>query len=325
MTFDNYKFLNGTRAAGYVGIPVTTGNEILHHIAQNLLSGGWVINDQIDDANYLIAEGTRTNNTAHKTWVKFSDDLSGNIDIQGDFYGTNTTLSPPTKQIAYDTGGSECRLWVSCKEDAGAFYVRSPFGFPLDTMEGGHFGFLSKSILTDPYCAYIGLNRWDAPMEDFGMKHLGTGEIWFRSGDEFYKSDQFLTDSDAVGLQSGMDYLMIHHPRHTFQHTTNSYSNRNTFREGQNGMVNKLTNRPDALPMFFYEGDTGSTTQWGLITKGNKSCSRPLNRRGYHPFVISGHNNVEVGKWSEITSVSGVTRVWLAGGVGNNAMLIDIF
>ncbi|MDJ0582919.1 hypothetical protein [Crocosphaera sp.] len=321
MVFDNYKFLNGTREFGYPGIPVTTGTEILNHIAQTLLNGGWVINDQINSANYLIAEGTRPNNATHKTWVKFSDDLSGNIDIQGDFYGTNTTLSPPIKKVPYDNNGNESLLWVSCKEDAGGFYIRCPFASPVETMDGGHYGFLTQSHPSDAYCAYIGLNRWDAPMEDFVMKHLGTNDIWFRAGDEFTVSSAFKNNANAAGLHTGMDYLMVHKPRGTYD----AVSNQNPFSRGYHGMINRLTNNPDALPMFFYEGEAGTASQWGTFMKGNKECPNPLGRRGYHPFVISGHNNVDIGQWTEMRSNFGITRVWLGGGIGNNAMLIDMF
>ncbi len=320
MAFENYHFLNGTKAAGYPAIPVTSGTEILNYIGQTLLDAGWIINDQITDSNYLIAEGTR--NDGSKTWVKFADDLTENIEIYGDFYGTNITLSP-TQTIPYNTGGFESRLYVSCKEDSGVVAIYNLNQTPNPTMEGGYFGFINPELPSDPYCAYVGLGDVLSPNSCYVMRHYTTNEIWSRPGDNFANSlTNLIGSSSSAGIISGLDYLMIQ--KAWTSYTSNSGSN--PYSHGQNGMFNGLTDKPDALPLFFYEGFNGASNQYNsYFLKENLDCSQPLIRRGYHPFMIAGHANVAMAKKTKSVSSSNITRIYVSLGVGKLAFLVDIF
>ena len=314
----NYRFANGGRDNGYPGIPIINGTQILETIAQTLEDSNWTINDHLSDGHYFIGKGTTQN--GHNCWFKFFDDQVGTIKIYGDFDGGNTILSP-FYAVTYPTTGLPARLYVSSKEDSGAFSVHRLNNYPNPTMEGCLFGFVNRELITDQYAAYVANLTPDACIKASVMKHLASGENWRVIGSDFNTGNIF-TGGNTHPVYS-LDYLMGFKPYTDYTSGSQSNPAYNFF----NGMPNGINQTFDYAPLFFMESINNNTSYGGTSAylKENLACPIPHKRRGYHPFALSGFSNVAMAFKGEKTSASGITRVGMGLGVGKIGMFVDIF
>ncbi len=104
----------------YQGILFTTAEELLTALKNNLLVAGWTLVNE--DTTSLLVAGTTTNN--HSCYILFSVD-NIYLQIQGDWDGTNSNLSP-ILNLEF-TPNSNNRFWLTADGDSGAICLRNRY------------------------------------------------------------------------------------------------------------------------------------------------------------------------------------------------------
>lgn len=283
------KFIQGI-APYFLGIELSTGTQVLENLRDNLSACGWTITDEIALNNYFLARGEydvydEDNNfiQTDNCWVKFTDNLSGNIIVNGDYDGTNNYLS--SNFVVPYSQTNNFRLFGGFNGSAGGFIIYNNFD-PTPTIEGCHFGFLGdRAGILDSTAIYIGNLSYNSWLNiqcalDFHSQLIK----WKTISDDFRFANNWEGSSSSNYPFIILDYLVSIKEYNTLESTISSnmgYSN-------QYGRKNAVTNQSIPVLYGMPEG-RGSITNYGEkeIVEG-KSLGWDLPLRGFVQFVRSG-------------------------------------
>ena len=283
----------------YQGILFTTAEELLTALKNNLLVAGWTLVNE--DTTSLLVAGTTTNN--HSCHILFSVD-NIYLQIQGDWDGTNSNLSP-ILNLEF-TPNSNNRFWLTADGDSGAICLRNRYFYSGAIA----FGFLERFDETDADAWMI--SKLNNKLNDAYVarsKHDGT--IWKQIGADFADSDVFTSSTLNGGYQGILDFTTATNPYVSFYNT----NLKNAGYTAHLGQVDGVSARPVMTRRFYLEGRGASDNYEPEINKPPR-----LYNRGLIEHVANGMGKLPGG--ANYLTEEG-DRYLSAGEEGWQALLID--
>lgn len=249
-------YLNGGSPT-YSGVPFTSTTELLDIIKNTLVNEvSWTEESYANGILQLSC--TDNGHTAYfKLSVETNNSLLGTywLNIQGDYDGTNTDLSPKL-QILYNPSGTTNRLWISCNSSSACIAIYTD---ESDTpyMRGVHLGFLEREDPDNDATAVM-VGYIDNSLSNAYVKASYVGDIkWSRILDHTFYNNEFnsLNQGAYAGVTDRFTTIMSNN-------TTLKSNNRYPSYNAQNGNVNGVTGLPVFGTYYYIEGNPTNVSNY---------------------------------------------------------------
>lgn len=283
------QFIQGD-APYFLGLTLTSGNQVLTTLRDTLNNANWTITDNIATNNSFLAQGTYNVYDffgqflqTDSCWIKIRDDLAGNIIVNGDYAGNDSILSSDFL-IPYSTTNS-FRLFGCFNNGAGGFIIYNNQE-TTPQMEGCHLGFLQRAVLLDSDAIYIGNLSGDSWIDAECALDMHTNTInWKKMSDDYRNPANWTTSGSSQHPPLVEDYLTSAKPYSGDMDTTASL---NVGYYNQHGKKNASTGQSIPVPYGISEGRGGNNTYGEAEILENKIIGQNIHLRGFVQYVRSG-------------------------------------